>query len=161
MTTNSAAPQSVESRVAAKWWADQLREGFLQSNRADDHASRLAGVLLTTKQRTRTLSEETVAAFESALARRIDEELSTGPDAQKAIATDYSPGPTLLEAASEAGMGLKPGDMSTFPMKTYMRIRHGEVLLKSGSWKTLWSATPAAPQSEIAIYSEELRGCGH
>ena len=91
MTTNSAAPQSVESRVAAKWWADQLREGFLQSNRADDHASRLAGVLLTTEQRTRTLSEETVAAFESALARRIDEELSTGPDAQKAIATDYSP----------------------------------------------------------------------
>jgi hypothetical protein len=131
--------RSTEALVAAKWWADQLRSGFSQSNRADDPASQLAGVLLTTKQR--TFSEETIAAFESVLARLVDERLAADPNLQVWVQTDYSPNAILREAAEEAGITLKPGDMTTFPMKTSIRVRHGEVVLSSGGWTTLWSST--------------------
>lgn len=126
-----------EARVGARWWADQIREGFFpdaggEPGDAIEHPMAKGLVSLLQEKEMAQLTPEKVDAYEAALARRIQAMLdgdashySTAMD----LGCDYGPGPAHRKAFEEAG--IKPG-MTLLPWKTTMWVEPGCVSVGAG-----------------------------
>jgi hypothetical protein len=106
--------QNIEAiKVAAKWWADQLRAPAFDNGVAEHGA--LAEIVKSTRA---AIPEEKLDAFQTDLETRL-----LGSDL-RTLAVDYGPDRTLHDAAWSAGID---ADMTSFPWKTCM-ILSDEVL---------------------------------
>lgn len=114
------------AKVAAKWWADRLRDGAKLDNADPSQAGGMAfmmGKMLQSKMAQKR-SLEQVQLFEDILYRKLldyDEFW---------IGIDYNPWGIFIESAEEAGFELS---MSCLPWKTNMYFeRSGEVKVSYG-----------------------------
>ena len=99
--------QNIEAiKVAAKWWADQLRTPVFDNGVAEHGA--LAEIVNSTKT---AIPKEKLDAFQKALESRL-----LGSDI-RTLAVDYGPDRTLHDAALSAGLD---AGMTSFPWKTVM-----------------------------------------
>jgi hypothetical protein len=96
-------------RVAAKWWADRLRDVSRKS------------VLPADKK----ITEEKITVFENQLAVEIEKKMVITP--YFSITTDFCPCNFLADIAKECDI-----DVSSFPWKTIMNINKGKVSVNYG-----------------------------
>lgn len=114
--------------VAAKWWADQLREidpgNFdIGSNSRSGDVVMFLSTMLAYETRP---SETAIDLFEERLADTIKKHLEDRPTMK--LRVDYHPDLTLESVAQETGV-----DTDGFPLKTNMYIEDGKVTVKVGS----------------------------
>ena len=122
-----------EVAAAAKWWADQLRHKPVHDN-GDVMGSMLATLAAANLA---PISDEQIAAFESALASHLqaacekhwhsDDPIRGG--VYRTTATDYAPEGVLVDALQDAGIA--DGDLR-LPIKTVVWIDPGKVDVACG-----------------------------
>lgn len=122
--TDNGTTVYMTAGVAAKWWADQLRNGARLD--AGDGLGlslegQLRGLLLQVLERKNNgITDAVIDAFETALAGIIDAYLlENGSYPPMWIAVDQRPDDTLQQAATEVGF---PAGSATFPWKTEMEV---------------------------------------
>lgn len=128
-----------EIAVAAKWWADKLRNG----STADLGGSRDKGaalsemMLLLLKSSSDPIPSETIDRFEALLRNEIRKQIGDNWKPEnpewgaynRVVSVDYHPCESLSNAYH--GVGLD-NDMADLPMKTVMRINPGKVTVAEG-----------------------------
>jgi hypothetical protein len=125
-----------EITAAARWWANQIRQGIPTHNNGDAFQSAMARI--ATSLVTDTPSREQIDTFESALIRGISEAPGFSGDdwrpeqpmwggARRILATDYDPEPLLEEALKAARIS----DL-LLPIKTIMWVDPGSVKVSRG-----------------------------
>jgi len=107
-------------KIAAKWWADQLRGGTKQDNGEKNQLVNVLAIYLGNGVGT-TLADE----FGSVLLRMMEEQKVDS----FTLATDYHPEGLLRKAAEEVGIDCTCGP---FPMKTVMWVERTKVKVKHG-----------------------------
>lgn len=124
--------RSDSAKVAAKWWADQLRNGSKMDNGAYDFANVMSMAMLSmenAKER-RERDPSKIDLFEDALARRFEAiDDARWPFPISIAAVDYDPDRHLVEAAEEAGLSL---GMASLPVKTSMYSCNGKISVSCG-----------------------------
>ncbi len=115
------------NKVAAKWWADKLRNVGLgnfdngDSSSAGGLAMILAGMLaMDTKP-----SDESIDLFEKELAETIKEQVESR--GSMTLSVDYGPDYILGSLAEKTGVST-----NGFPWKTTMWVRSNEVTVSAG-----------------------------
>lgn len=118
------------NKVAAKWWADKLRNPNLGSfDMGDDsRTGGLAMILGMMNAMNRQAPDENVSNFESELAELIKERVESCGSMY--LDCDYGPGFELYNLASKHNV-----DSSLFPWKTHMHISSDEVKVSCGYGK--------------------------
>jgi len=117
------------ARKAAKWWADQLRNGAKLDN-GDPSTTGVMTMMMGLLNQQHAAAERTPEqeqAFEDALT-----EILLALDDQHArwgFGVDYHPGGILQDAAEQAGIDV---DMCCLPWKTHMHFEDGEVKVACG-----------------------------
>ncbi len=123
MSDNNQHPMHQEIEVAAEWWTDVIRGGAKQDN--GDHLSAAIMEVFAEKNQ-QVIPEEDLLGFKRELIKRLTDKKDSNIIK---LFTDYYPNQILQEAA-DAG-GLKVTTL-TFPCKTYMKIKKGEVQVEYG-----------------------------
>lgn len=149
---------SDEAAIAAKWWADCLREpGEVRHDAGDAYINAVTNAIADTDSRNAAFESAAVDEFERATADRIQQQIDDYRETwdyqrphigSTTIRCDYHVHPLLQEAADEAGLEIS--SMTTFPVKTTMQIAPGEVRVSSGyqaEFETIW---------EIGEYRDEI-----
>lgn len=121
---NPASPSS-RFTIAAKWWADQLRGGRPKLDNGDDSRTgdMVAVIAMMTQASRPRLDPETIDAFETVLAARIEH------DGIGYISVDYDPDIVLSECARSVGLTL---GMTDLPWRTSMWIDVDRVTVRCG-----------------------------
>lgn len=170
--TNRALSEhtATSARVAAAWWASQLRSAAGKGdNGSDDRISMMAMGMTSLIHSKHPPTEENCERFESDLARRIAEILETdGADyrcywdnqgwddggVDLVLSVDYHPCEVLLSALEVAGVDRNVREIAALPLKTTMRVSARRVLLGAGyraPWREIhgpvWGCTYAERQS--------------
>lgn len=115
------------NKVAAKWWADKLRNVGLgnfdngDSSSAGGLAMILAGMLAMDTQP----SDESIDLFEKELAETIKEQVERR--GSMTLSVDYGPDYILGSLAEKTGVST-----NGFPWKTTMWVRENEVTVSAG-----------------------------
>lgn len=137
-----------EANVAARWWADLLRNPEdVRHDVGDLEANAMTNWARENDSRNDEFDAALVDAFEDDLARRIQDEIEERrtwdymqPYVNNTVVKcDYHADPLLQAAAEE--VGLEISSMTTFPAKTTMWIDPGHVSVRSGYMgdvETLW-----------------------
>ena len=134
-----------EIKVAAKWWADQLR----QSPRHDNGDAFQSGLATLLASQVGHPSEEQIARFERELAELLsvqdafqgDSWIPSRPEwasYARCIGCDYHPDRVISDALRKAGI---ESFSLLLPFKTVMQINPGEVNVAYGygaPFKTIW-----------------------
>jgi hypothetical protein len=123
----------VISKVAAKWWADHLRNGSKNDNEDNDPLTSLMAGLMQQETLDKTSTEQ-INIFEERLAEIIEIKKP------RLIDVDYHPDIYLSDAAQEADIILGIG---TLPMKTTMWIDENKIQVRYGCGagrETIYSA---------------------
>ncbi len=123
-----------ELKVAATWWADQLRQ-IANHDNGDAMCNAMAS--WATDKTRRVITDEQIERFKTELMCRWAKrnESNWNPDrpllgsALRNMATDYAPGGELAEALEVAE--ITPGNL-VLPMKTVMWIDPGKVSVSCG-----------------------------
>ena len=130
-----------EAVAAAKWWGEQLRSGN-PGTAGDPHVDGMLSWARSAAGAKHACPDEKITNFETALARRIEAEISRrateDPRSGKpewswyvTLSVDYGPDMDLGEAARTAG--ISDGNPSlVFPVKTCMWIDRGRVKVRAG-----------------------------
>lgn len=115
------------NKVAAKWWADKLRNiGPGNFNMGDDSSAGGIGMMLATMLALdNEPSSESIDLFEEKLAEIIKEQVEK--IGSLILSTDYGPDYTLGKLANETGI-----DTTSFPWKTLMTIDKAHVSVSCG-----------------------------
>lgn len=119
---------SIEARTAARWWADQIRQGAKLDNGEGMHG--VLGAMLQAVEK-RGVTDEMIDAYEEALARSIQtgHRSHDGTDWRRGgFGVDY--GPDRILSAPMDEVGLK--GMTLLPWKTVMWISDGSVRVSHG-----------------------------
>lgn len=118
------------NKVAAKWWADKLRNPNLGSfdNGDDSSTGGFAMILGLMNAMNRQVSDENVSNFENELAELIKESVESRGTMY--LDCDYGPGYELSDLASKHSI-----DPSLFPWKTQMHISSEVVKVSCGYGK--------------------------
>ena len=117
--------KSSTAKKAAKWWADQLRNGAKLDNGDKSDAGFTTHMLATLAQSNRNIPEEKIILFENSLTKFVlDEKMTT-----VILGCDYHPDRQLLLASEEAGIEV---GMTDFPWKTTMWIKDDVVEVSEG-----------------------------
>lgn len=113
--------------VAAKWWADKLRNvGPGHFNNGDDSSTGGIGMMLATMLASKTqASNEKIDLFEKKLAETIKEEVEDRDS--MTLSVDYGPDRVLGRLAEECAVST-----NGFPWKTTMWIDKENVSVSSG-----------------------------
>lgn len=120
--------------IAAKWWADKIRNLSLSDfYLGDGDSSRTIASAAFYKNKKAVPGEKEISRFEEILSEKIKECV----DKEKSILieTDYEPDGFLKEAATDAGIPLK-----VFPWRMVMFIEKDNVSVKNGpfsNYKTI------------------------
>ena len=115
------------ARMAAKWWADQLRNGYVDDN-GDHGPNGMMGQVLSSMvqaSRRHLYTKEAVDKFEGLLAELIQ---ATAHGYRLVLDVDYHPGPLLYESLEGAGLPTSFG----LPCKTTMIIMGAEIKVSAG-----------------------------
>ena len=115
------------AQVAAKWWADHLRNGATLDNgdRSEiGFKTHMLATILQAKERD-GLDNIKIDSFEVELAKIIEGE----DEGWFSMGVDYHPGTFLQNAADNVDLHL---GMATLPWKTMMWIRNGEITVAEG-----------------------------
>lgn len=115
------------AKVAARWWADQLRGNAKLDNGDDSEAGIFGSVLSSMLQEAEKSKRPSDDAdkFEVALVDRLLEEDSKW----LCVGVDYHPDGILQSAADRVGVQL---GMASLPWKTNMRIENDTVRVSCG-----------------------------
>ena len=141
--------------VAAKWWADRLRDAAgVGDNGARDHSSSMAFGLTALLRDRHPPTEENCEVFERELARAIvtlidrDDrscyrDVSGFDDGGPCVrlGVDYHPDAVLHGALLEAGVHESVASTSALPLKTVMRVSARRVIVAHGyaqPWREIW-----------------------
>lgn len=118
---------SVEAQTAARWWAEQIRNGTKLDNGEPMHG--VLGALLQSAQP--TIDPELIDAYEAALAVSIERNHRNrdGEWFRSGFGVDYHPD-QILSAPLES-VGIRES-MTTLPWKTVMWISDGSVRVSHG-----------------------------
>jgi hypothetical protein len=142
--TDAAAELGIEARIAARWWADKIRDGFALRDGAEPYAGTLAersGGLSDVLQckLAEHITPEKVDRYERELAQRVQAEIvdaygdpartMTRYFAALALSVDYGPSRMHQEALAAAGL---PDGMGMLPLKTTMWVEPGRVSVGDG-----------------------------
>lgn len=134
-------PISKEAQVAAKWWADKLRTGFVPDNGSAEEEGTVANLKetnplassifsLAREADEAQLTPEKIDAFEEALAEGIEDLIGKAyGDYGSTFGVDYHPDRILSDALAEAEIH---ESMTTLPWKTTMRVLPGSVKVGDG-----------------------------
>jgi hypothetical protein len=141
--TNLPTEVSEESKAAAKWWADQLRDGVQHIDAGTDPAVLTARVIA--KAVSAAITDISIDTFEKNLARRI-EAMEPG-FVGKRLSVDYDPDRVLAAAARSAGLGPE----TPFPWKTSMTITPGKVEAGGPHTGSLLTVFPKAVDSPARV----------
>ncbi len=117
------------ARLAAKWWADRLRQGAKldhgPKSMTDMFAIGMGATLQKNAAKGRT--EEQVQKFEDALCEELKTHKILG--SQYIVGVDYHPQPIFERAAEKAGIKFSGGCL---PWKTHMYLIDGEIQVSYG-----------------------------
>lgn len=115
------------ARSAAKWWANQLRNGYVDDNGDHSPQGAMGRVLSEMMQASRRhlYTPEAVDKFESLLTELIDQ---SNNGVRLVLDVDYHPGPILYESLKGAGLPTEFG----LPCKTTMIIKGTEIMISTG-----------------------------
>jgi len=162
-----------ESKVAAKWWADQVRTGSSASVGDAKLDGVMAGFKALTGDRYK-FSPEVIDKFEEELAREVEASIieherrydeayrNHSRDAASEwewyvrLSVDYHPCSSLFDAATKAGM--RDTSSFVFPCKTNMNIDRGKIEVQGGygaERKVLWMS----PEGVSYWSSEAMSRC--
>lgn len=114
------------AKVAAQWWADQLRRPPKMDN-GDPETAAIAHFMQ--QQYPSIIPGKNIQAFQIALERKIIEEWESNGKKSVLIEVDYHPDDILKAAAQESGIRLISG---VLPIKTLTWVDPGQVELKHG-----------------------------
>lgn len=121
-----------EAIVAARWWADKLRDEFVLDHGAPQDPLETALMGVVQKRMREQVTAARVDAFETALAPKIQAMLDRGASSYETamlLGVDYGPSLTLGEALEEAGL---PDRTGILPFKTCMWVQPGSVKVGDG-----------------------------
>lgn len=106
------------AKLAAKWWADHIREGARLDNgdRSYEGAMAMGMAKMLQKKELESWTIETIDAFEQELADRF---FKYETDGYVCILNDYAADPVFHECAQKVGVRL---GIATLPWKTSMYI---------------------------------------
>ncbi len=110
------------AQIAAKWWADKLRNGTVQDN--GEEMQSMMMTLLT--MRAPKKDEKDIEKFEQVLTELIDDEIESRGWAY--LRVDYFPDGILKDAAEIAKIEIS----FELPVKTWMRVSGEEVSVAEG-----------------------------
>lgn len=126
------------NKVAAKWWADKLRNvgpgNF--DNGDDSSAGGMLMVLASMLALQNQASDESVDLFEEELAETIKEQVES--QGSMTLSVDYGPDYILGSIAEKTGVGT-----GGFPWKTTMWVRANKVEVSAGyaaPYETIFTA---------------------
>jgi len=139
----------IEARVAAKWWANQVRQGQKGSS-GDGHLDGFMVGMAALVGDSARFPARVIDTFEAELAAGIEAEIVERryPDEwgwYVSLGCDYHPDTYLVEAADRAGMD----NISAFvfPIKTTTWVDRGKVRVSAGYGshdKTVWVSVEGA-----------------
>lgn len=132
------------SRIAARWWADNLRNGHAKLDNGDTSTTGGMTMMLgmLAQANAPRVTPEQAQAFEDALVVAI-EKAPAYQGRYLTLGVDYGPDLMLSNAAATAGVRLT---MTTLPWKTVMWVKPDQVTLRHGygaPTQTLFPATDA------------------
>jgi len=117
------------ARKAAKWWADQLRNGAKLDNGDPSNGGGMAMVmgLMLQHDMAAKRTPEQIQAFEDALVDVIQEQDEW--QLRMGFGVDYHPDDVLTAAIDRSGVKV---DMTCLPWKTHMRFDGDQVRVSCG-----------------------------
>jgi len=115
------------AQKAARWWADTIKNGAKLDNGDKSDTGFTTHMLATIAQAENKITEEQALLFEEALVEALLDKKDILPC--RILGCDYHPDRILAESAEKAG--INPG-MTTFPWKTNMWIKDGEIEVSEG-----------------------------